>query len=325
MATLPTNRCTWRVSFDVVLFDLGRVVLDWVPERPFEQVLEAAEVPAFMERVDFYEWNRQADNGRSYEDIESEWCARFPADTEAILAYRKFTQLAIPGLVPGVLALVAELQQHCIRVGALSNWSADTFPPIRKRFGALSRFDTMVVSGFDGVAKPDPAIFALACDRNQVEPSRAVFIDDLPANVAAARAFGLTGLLFSDAVQLRLDLLDLGLPVLGATQTEPIYHWSLATDWAGAQEAGRYPYSTRGLPYEATGFVHFSNANQVPSIRHEFFAGLADDELVLLRLDPQDELPVLVEDGFPHLYAPLPVGAVVPMAATDLGELHSPE
>jgi 2-haloacid dehalogenase len=325
MATLPPNGCTCLVSFDVVLFDLGRVVLDWVPERPFEQVLAAAEVPAFMERVDFYEWNRQADNGRSYEEIEAEWCARFPGDTEAILAYRRFNQLAIPGLVPGVWALVAELQQHCIRVGALSNWSADTFPQIRERFAALSRFDTMVVSGFDGVAKPDRAMFALACDRNQVEPHRAVFIDDLPANVAAARASGLTGLLFSDAAQLRADLLDLGLPVPGTPQTEPIYHWSLATDWVSAQETGRYPWSTRGVPDEATGFVHFSYADQVPLIRQEFFAGLAEDELVLLRLDPQSELPVLVEDGFPHLYAPLPVSTVVPMAAHELGELHPPE
>jgi uncharacterized protein (DUF952 family) len=36
-------------------------------------------------------------------------------------------------------------------------------------------------------------------------------------------------------------------------------------------------------------------------------------------------LPVLVEDGFPHLYAPLPVSTVVPMAAHELGELHPPE
>jgi 2-haloacid dehalogenase len=302
------------VNFDAVLFDLGRVVLDWVPERPFEQVLPAADVPAFIERINFHEWNRQADNGRSYTDIEAEWCARFPSDTQAILAYRKYNDLSIPGLVPGVWAIVAELHQHSIRVGALSNWSAETFVPIRERFGALARFDTLVISGFEGVAKPDPAIFALACDRNQVEPQRAVFIDDMPTNVAAAQACGLTAILFHDASQLRTDLLALGLPVPGTAQTEPMYHWTLRSLWDAAQATGEYPWSAVGLPYAMTGFVHFSFATQLAGTKQAFFANYADDELVLLRLDPQVGLPVLIEGGFPHLYAPLPVERVTVVA-----------
>jgi len=299
------------VSYEVVLFDLGRVVLDWVPQRPFEQVLPREEVPAFMKRVNFSEWNRQADNGRTYPDIEAEWCARFPDDTEAILAYRRFNRLSIPGFVPGVWALVAELHQHSIKVGALSNWSADTFPAIRTRFAALERFDTLVVSGFEGVAKPDPAVFALACARNGVQPSQAVFIDDMESNVAAARASGLTAILFRNATQLRADLLALGLPVPGTPQTEPIYHFSPREIWQQATESGHYLYSARGQLFEEAGFVHFSNARQLASTRQRFYADLADEELVLLRLDPQDELPVLIEDGFPHLYAPLPVDRVV--------------
>jgi 2-haloacid dehalogenase len=298
------------VNFDVVLFDLGRVVLDWVPERPFEQVLPPDEVPAFIDRINFHEWNRQADNGRGYDDIEADWCSRFPADTEAILAYRKYNQLSIPGLVPGVWALVAELQQHGVKVGALSNWSADTFPPIRERFEALGRFDTVVISGFEAVAKPNPEIFALACERNQVVAQRAVFIDDMPANVAGAEESGLTALLFTDASTLRSDLLKLGLPVAGVPHTEPIFHWTPRSTWTAAQASGTYSWSAREVPYEHTGFVHFSYADQLEQTRQEFFGDLSDDELVLLRLDPQDELPVLVEDGFPHLYAPLPVDRV---------------
>jgi 2-haloacid dehalogenase len=298
------------VSFDVVFFDLGRVVLDWVPARPFEQVLRPEEVPAFMKRVNFSEWNRQADHGRAYPDIEAEWCARFPDDTEAILAYRRFNELSIPGFVPGVWAMVAELQQHCITVGALSNWSADTFPAIRTRFAALERFDTLVVSGFEGVGKPDPAIFALACQRNNVAPERAVFIDDMESNVAAAAGFGLTAIRFTDAAQLRSDLLALGLPVPGQTVTEPIYHYVVRAVWEQALRDGEYPYSARDQRFEEAGFVHFSFAHQLAGTRARFYADLTDDELVLLRLDPADAAPVLVEDGFPHLYAPLPVDRV---------------
>lgn len=305
------------MTIQAVLFDLGRVILDWQPERAFEAVLDPDAVAAFMERVDFHEWNRQADHGRSYAEIEAEWCSRFPDDTEAILAYRRHNHRSIPGFVPGTWALVAELQQHCIRVGALSNWSADTFPPIRERFAALDRFDTLVVSGFEGIAKPKPDIFALACERIQVTPDQAVFIDDLADNVAAAQACGLTGLLFTGADKLRSDLLALGLPVPGQPQERPIFHYAPRWAWEQALETGSYDWSGRGETFDLAGFVHFSFAEQLPATRERFYADLTPDELVLLRLDPQGELPVLIEDGFPHLYAPMPLDAMVVLPVTE--------
>lgn len=46
-----------------------------------------------------------------------------------------------------------------------------------------------------GLAKPDPAIFLLTCDRLGVEPSEVVFVDNLPANVATAREVGMAAVL----------------------------------------------------------------------------------------------------------------------------------
>jgi 2-haloacid dehalogenase len=176
-------------------------------------VLPAAEVPAFFERVGFFAWNAKLDAGGSFAEAEEELVARFPDDREAILAYRRNFDLTVPGYVPGTLALLDTLRRHDITVGALSNWSAETFTGTRDRFDALERFDALVVSGIDGVIKPEPASFALACDRLGVEPANAVFIDDSVVNVAAARAYGLTALLFTGAERLRDDLAALGLPV----------------------------------------------------------------------------------------------------------------
>ena len=55
------------------------------------------------------------------------------------------------------------------------------------------------VSGTEGVAKPDPAIFVLACERFGLDPQRTVFVDDSPPNVAAAATAGLTAIHFQDA------------------------------------------------------------------------------------------------------------------------------
>jgi 2-haloacid dehalogenase len=298
------------VSLSAVIFDLGRVLLDWVPERAFAQEMDADDVAAFIERSGFHDWNRRADR-HTWEQIEAEWCAALPQEADAIRAYRRHHLHSIPGYIPGTLALIAELQQHCIKVGALSNWSADTFADTRQHFAALDRFDTLVISGVEGIAKPDPAIFTLACERLGVEPAAAVFVDDLAVNVAAAEAAGLRGLQFTDAAQLRADLLALGLPVPGQPHEVPIYHLTRRDVWEQALRDGAYRWSTHDEPFDHAGFVHFSFADQVPGIRDTFFAGFADDELVLLRLDPQDALPVLIEDGYPHLYAPLPIDQMV--------------
>ena len=59
--------------------------------------------------------------------------------------------------------------------------------------------------------KPDPRIFALLIERFAVEPQRAVYIDDVEANVAAARPFGIHAIHFTTPAKLREELVGLGL------------------------------------------------------------------------------------------------------------------
>ena len=47
----------------------------------------------------------------------------------------------------------------------------------------------------------------------------------------------------------------------------------------------------------------------MPGTRGRFYADLADDELVPLRIDT-DGLPFVVENGYPHLFAELPLERV---------------
>ena len=55
---------------------------------------------------------------------------------------------------------------------------------------ALGRLRDIAVSGAEKIAKPDPAIFALACRRADLTPGELLFVDDVAANIAAARALG---------------------------------------------------------------------------------------------------------------------------------------
>ena len=58
------------------------------------------------------------------------------------------------------------------------------------RYAFDTIFDPIIYSHEVGLAKPDPAIFELACARMDLEPAQAIFVDDVPGRIAAARALG---------------------------------------------------------------------------------------------------------------------------------------
>lgn len=298
---------------NAVLFDLGGVVLQWEPRRAYEQVLAPGLVADFMERIDFAAWNRSHDAGQLFADGERRLIEVFPDDEATVLAYRQQFTHTLTGMVPGTGAVIAELAQAGVRLVALTNWSAETFPYAEQRFGLLKRFDAIVVSGQEGLAKPDPQIFALALRRHGLTAAETVFVDDSPANVRAAESLGLAGVRFTDAAQLRARLVELGLLAPARALTEPVFHVAERAAWAAAGRTGRYPWSSRGLSYETQGFVHCSFATQLPGVLQARFADLSPLDRVILRL--RDGQPVVVEDlgqgSFPHLYAELgPAGVV---------------
>lgn len=70
-------------------------------------------------------------------------------------------------------------------------------------------FDAIVISAEVGIAKPDPQIFHLALERLAALPEEAVFVDDFPQNVEAARALGLHAIRFVGPEQAIEDLQEL--------------------------------------------------------------------------------------------------------------------
>ena len=77
---------------------------------------------------------------------------------------------------------------HGLRTGLLSNsWGTHRYP--RHLFGEL--FDAVVISGEEGIRKPEAAIYELAIERMELPATEIVFVDDLDHNLAPARELGL--------------------------------------------------------------------------------------------------------------------------------------
>jgi len=75
---------------------------------------------------------------------------------------------------------------------------------VARQLGEL--FDVFIESAVVGMRKPDPRIYQLVCDRLEVGPEEAVFLDDIGRNLKAARAMGITTIKVDDAAQALGDL-----------------------------------------------------------------------------------------------------------------------
>jgi len=200
---------------DAVVFDIGNVLIRWDPHPAIATAVGDAEATRFLAArdFDFRAWNHAQDAGRAWPEAEDQAVGSFPHWREHILAYRTHFARSLLGPVTSSVAVLEELHSHHVPLYALTNWSAELFPVARERYGFLSLFDDIVVSGEEGVAKPEAAIFEVLAGRIGRPLDRCLFVDDSPANVAAARTAGLDAIVFTDTGHLRRDLRDRGLPL----------------------------------------------------------------------------------------------------------------
>lgn len=196
-----------------VIFDVGNVLYGWDPESFLvRQIADDAERLRFIEDTNLYAWHDTLDGGRPFDEAAAELSETFPAYAELISAWGGRFGETITDPVPGVHEIVAELDQAGVPLFAITNFSADFWPPFATRERAFfGRFRDIVVSGAEKLMKPDPAIYYLALDRFGVRAQDALFIDDRQINVDGALAVGMRAHLFTSAEDLRARLVDEGL------------------------------------------------------------------------------------------------------------------
>lgn len=198
-----------------VIWDFGNVLIDWQPHGAIAAGVGEDEAARFLaaEDFDFHAYNLGPDSGLGWAEAEAEVRRTHPHWERHAVAYREHFPLSLVGEVPGTPDLVRELHDAGVPQWGLTNWSHELYPHAPERFEVLGLLEGVVVSGTEGLAKPDPAIFELAVARTGLQPADLVFVDDREANVAAAIEAGLDGLVFTDADDLRARFRERGLPV----------------------------------------------------------------------------------------------------------------
>lgn len=67
-------------------------------------------------------------------------------------------------------------------------------------------FDQIILSGNEGISKPDAKIFEITLERLGKNPENCIFIDDSPTNVEAARRLGMGGIIYQNFNQFKQEM-----------------------------------------------------------------------------------------------------------------------
>lgn len=190
-----------------VIFDFGGVLVDWDAWALYKTVFKnREEFESFLSESRFFDCLDRSDRGESFDALIEEMKAYAPHCAEHAGLFSKRFMESIVGLQEGTARLVAELKALGVPLYGLTNWSAQTFSQTKSAFSVFDHFDDIIVSGIEGLAKPDPRIFELAIRRWNLIPQKTLFIDDRAENVEAARALGLRGIPYKDSETLRAEL-----------------------------------------------------------------------------------------------------------------------
>jgi epoxide hydrolase-like predicted phosphatase len=194
-------------SIKALILDFGGVLVTMPHDSPSARRLAAQlglEPAQLMDALlGNGDWNRALVGQISAEEYDRRMHARFGLPYDARQPSLIFRWFADETLSHDLLALADSLRRPPeFLVAVLSNASTDLEEAILDRkLGILHRFDLVVNSAREGIKKPDPAIYQRTLARLDVAPHEAIFVDDMPENVAAAAVLGIHAIHFRDQGQ----------------------------------------------------------------------------------------------------------------------------
>lgn len=198
-----------------IVFDLGGVVFCWKPRQVFAKLF-----PGDDKIQELYHENLMGHPDWHLFDqgtIDTDYAVKRAAsrigttddDVRSVLTHL-YSSLEP---IPETISLIKRVEKHDHRLFCLSNMPAPTIEYLEDRYDFLELFDHSVISSRVKMAKPDEEIFRHLLDHYDLTPEETVFIDDSEKNIAAAKAFGINTIHFSDASDCEEKLAAVGVRI----------------------------------------------------------------------------------------------------------------
>ncbi len=202
------------LALRAVIFDYGMVLTG--PPDPGAHAALARITGLAASRLDEVYWAIRPDLDRGILTAEQFW-RKFALDAGIQLSRSQIDELMHWDVRmwisqnPAMIAWQLAVMQRGLLTAILSNMGDDVLAAVEREFTWLSRFDVLVWSCQLGIIKPEPGIYRYALEKLGTRPEEALFLDDRPANIEAAVALGMQGLVFTTVDRLRAGLIAAGL------------------------------------------------------------------------------------------------------------------
>lgn len=196
----------------VIIFDFGGVLIDWSPYYLYRKVMkDDQEIKAFLEEIDFKNWNPKFDRGYPFEKGVQEKCAEFPQHAELIRRFNSHWMDAMGDVVAETSEVARRLKEAGYPLYGLSNWADTTFNRVKDRFYFLDYLEDYILSGRVKQVKPEPEIYHTLLNLIGRPAGECLFIDDSLENIKTAQALGFQTIHYQSAAKLERDLKEMGL------------------------------------------------------------------------------------------------------------------
>lgn len=177
-----------------VIFDMDGVIIDTEPIHHHAFFTQFAELSIPVTETEYATFLGKSTRN-VFQHLKEEY--HLAPEVETLLKRKRelfnkaFDEDAGLDLLPGVRALIEDLQQHHVQLVVASSASKATIARVFDRFG-LRPYFTHIVSGEDFErSKPDPAIFLRAAELAQTPVAECIVIEDSSNGMAAAKAAGI--------------------------------------------------------------------------------------------------------------------------------------
>lgn len=196
-----------------VLWDVGNVIVRWDPRALYAKIFEEpADLDRFLSHVCTIDWHVAHDLGADFAQNAAPLIARFPEHEAQIRAWDERFDEMLSGPIPETAAVIDALAERGVPQFALTNMPQSKWPAVQ----AISprhfdHFRDSIVSGDEGVIKPDRRIYEIVLERTGLAASDLLFVDDSPRNIEAADALGFHTHHFTDPGALRAAVARHGL------------------------------------------------------------------------------------------------------------------
>lgn len=182
-----------------VIFDLGRVLINWDPVGFGKQYTEDREL---QQKIGYHlfthrDWHLLDKGVLTEDEVNTRFSKRLELPVKLvkdIIFKGRQTMSLKEETYKELKRLSKNYNLYCI-----SNMSHESWEVVKEQHSFVNYFKNIVISAEVKMIKPQKEIFEYALKKFKIKPEESVFIDDLLENIESAQSFGISGILFDES------------------------------------------------------------------------------------------------------------------------------